>query len=167
MTKQRPPLSIDAALARIAGQVPGSWDAMAEEVGLTARAVRNWGDPDTREQIRMDAAIKLDLLHMRSGGEGAPIFEVYALLVETAQVERFSSQAELARRLKDALKEGAEAHVALVDATLPGADAQDRNRAAREVEEAITAFKATLPSLIPGMGSADGEATSQPQGGKV
>jgi len=81
MTKRRAPLSIDTALARIAGRVEGGWSGMATVTGRKERTVRNWGDPDTPEHIPMDAAIALDLAYVEQGGEGAPIYECYSAIL--------------------------------------------------------------------------------------
>jgi hypothetical protein len=167
MTKPRPALSVEDALDRIAGQIPGGKRAMAAIVDRQPRTVHNWGDPDTPETIPMDCAIKLDIAFQQHGGVGHPIFDTYALLLETAELESFSCGMETARRLKAAMKEGSEAHAALVDASLPGATKADRERATREVLEAVDALKATLPTLTDGTGPAGnaGEGKS-PVGGE-
>lgn len=148
MTSVRPPLSIDGALARIAGQMPGSWHEMATIVGRADSTVRNWGNPNTSESIPIDSAIQLDIAYQAAGGIGAPIYETYSLQLETALAERFSCAIALARKTMTAIREGGEAHEALVAATLPGASDRDRAEAAREVEEGIAALKECLPFLV-------------------
>lgn len=141
MTKQRAPLSIDAGLARIAGQLTAGWLAMADVSGRKERTVRNWGDPDTPEQIPLDCAIALDLAYQAAGGEGAPLFEAYSFQLELAEVARFADRIALGRKVADAMREGGEANAALVLAAQPGATPSHRANAHREVCEQIEALK--------------------------
>lgn len=166
MTKLRPPLSVNAALNRIAGQVDGDWLTMAEAIGKKERTVRNYSDPDTPEEISARDAIALDILFQQHGGEGAPIFETYALQLETERAEVFATQAEIARRVQRSIKENAEAAQAQIACFVPGADAADYTRAIRETEEAITADTNTLAALKRGAGSlADGARVAPGEGG--
>lgn len=67
MTRVRPPLSIDAAIARVMAQL-GGWPRVAEVTGYAPRTCEKWGafdiadaeDPDARD-IPMRAAVKLDI----------------------------------------------------------------------------------------------------------
>lgn len=153
MTKLRPPLSVNAALDRIAGQVAGGWEAMGQAIGRAARTVRNYSDPDTPEEISARDAITLDILFQKHGGEGAPIFETYALALEVERAEVFATQAELARRAQKSVKENAEAAQAQIACLAPGATGADFTRAIRETEEAIAADTVTLAALKRGAGS--------------
>jgi hypothetical protein len=161
MTKARAPLTIDAALARIAGTIPGGWKRMGElcariEHGelrsRSERTVRNWGDPDTSEQIPLDCAIVLDIEFQKAGGDGFPLFDTYQHLIDIAISEKLACNLELARRTRAAIREGGEAHDALVAAILPGATAAERAAAVKEVLEAIEELKGTLPHLTEGAG---------------
>lgn len=163
MTKARAPLTFDNALVKIAALL--GWEAMAKVVEKKERTVRNWSDPDTGEQCPIGDAHKLDLAYQVAGGEGAPMFETYALLLEVSRAERFADQAELGRRLRIAIKEGAEAHTAILELALPGADDSSRPRTRREVEEAIAALTATLPLLADDAGSDGTAARDAPRGG--
>lgn len=147
MTKQRPPLSIDAALARIAGHLGGGWDEMAQLTARQPRTVRNWGDPDTPEQIPMDCAIVLDIAFQSAGGVGAPICEVYTHKLEMAGLEHWSDRITLGNHAVDVIKEAGEAHAALVLAAQPGSTDLDFRRAEREVEEALEVLRRTLPLI--------------------
>lgn len=149
MTKRRAPLSIDAALARIAGQLTGGWEAMAQIADRKERTVRNWGDPDTPEDIPLPKAIALDLAYQAAGGEGSPLFESYAFQLELAEVTRFADRIALGRKAAAAMKEGGEAHAALILAAQPGATIADRMSARREVLESIDALKQLVPYLDP------------------
>lgn len=145
--KPRPPLSVDAALARIAGQVPGGWAAMAARCARVEGTVRAWGDPDRGEQVPVDCAIVLDLLFMEQGGEGAPIFEAYALKLELDEVSRYADRFELHSLTIDVIREGGEAHAALVRACRPGSGNSERLAALREVTDAFETIKRVLPVL--------------------
>lgn len=121
MTKLRAPISIDTALARIAGQVDGGWDAMAEHVDYQARTVRAWGDTDRNEQIPLPAAIALDILFQSHGGTGAPLFEAHGDMVRIAAAEAFGDKHDLRREAIDFMRETNEANLALLEAAEPDA----------------------------------------------
>ena len=128
MTKRRAPLSIDAALARIAGQLPGGYEAMGELVQRKDRTGRNWGDPDTPEQIPLDCAIVLDLAYEEAGGEGYPLHEAYTAKLELALVRIQVLHPQLGR----------------VRVRRVGAD---RQAAVRELSENFEVIKAVLPLI--------------------
>lgn len=137
MTKRRPPLSIDAALARIAGQLEDGWNDMANACSRQPGTVRAWGDPDRREKIPVEDAIVLDLAFRAAGGEGAPIFETYAHMLEAEGASWFADQIALGRYAAEVIRECGEAGSAVVLSAQPGASARQRREALREVEEAI------------------------------
>jgi hypothetical protein len=137
MTKVRPPLSIDGALARIAGTLPGEWTELAAIAGRAESTVRRWGDHDQPEQIPLPIAIALDIAHERAGGVGRPLFETYALQLEVAREQAFASEIELARRTCVVIRESGQAHEAMVLATLPSATDRDRENAVRELEDVV------------------------------
>ncbi|WP_294292630.1 hypothetical protein [uncultured Sphingomonas sp.] len=117
---------------------------------LTERAestVRNWSNPNTRESVPLDCAIVLDLEFQRSGGVGAPLNDVYALLLKTGAEQRFACQAEIAAATIAEVKESGEAFAAQIAATLPGADEATIERAIKEKEEDIAAATRTLALL--------------------
>lgn len=147
VTVVRPALTIDGALARIAGHLRGSWAEMAIVVDRAENTVRDWGNPNAGVSVPIEAAIALDLAYMAAGGLSAPIHEAYGLLLETRFAQRFACAIELGRKTMAAIREGGEAHEALVAATLPGATDRDREQALREVEEGINALKDTIPLL--------------------
>ncbi|QSR16037.1 hypothetical protein [Novosphingobium sp. KA1] len=153
MTKGRAPLTIDAALARIAGEIPGGWSAMAALLcnpngkPRSESMVRAWGDPLRREKIPLHDAIKLDLAYRSAGGDGAPLFETYGYLLDEAGMFRFSNEVALGRLAVDAIREGGEAHAALVLASQPGVDPRQKRAAIQEVEEAIQALHSALTLL--------------------
>jgi hypothetical protein len=163
VTKRRAPLSVEDAIITIAAQI--GWPAMEAATGKGERTIRRWGEPDRDEQLPVAAAIQLDLAFQEGGGEGAPIYEVYGLLLDAAYAERFACAHELSRHTLSALKEGGEAHAALFAASQPGATAEDRDTAAREAQEAIAALTKTLPYLIKGKGPTDCSGGDVSRGG--
>ena len=162
MTKVRAPLTFDNALSRIAGQI--GWPAMAAATERKDRTVRNWGDPDTGESCPIDCALALDLAYGKGGGEGAPMFEVYALRLEADRAEIYADQAELTRRAIAGIKETSEAASAQLACTLPGATPADLVKAVRETEEAIAAETNTLALLKKGAGLVGGVERVSPGG---
>jgi hypothetical protein len=147
MTKQRPPLSIDAALGRISGQLPGAWGEMAKIVGKSESTVRRWGDHDAAEQIPLPCAIALDIAYQHAGGEDQPLFDTYALLVKVARNRAFADHIALARQACELIRDGAKAEEAMVLASLPSATAKDRTHAVRELEEVARVVTAAIAIL--------------------
>ena len=147
MTKLRPALSFELALAKIAGLI--GWDKASDIVGQRERTVRNWSDPDTQAGVRLDAALKLDIAYRAAGGEGAPMFQCYALRLEADCAEAMACKDALAASAGEAAREAGEATAALIAASRPGATEADRQIAIRETEEAIGAFTASLAKLGP------------------
>ena len=153
MTKPRAPFSFENALTRIAGLI--DWPAMMEAISTEGRAVArrtliDWSDPDNDRCCTVHDAIALDIAYRAAGGDGAPMFETYASLLELAHAERFVDQVELARRTCKVIKEVSEAEAALVQATMPGATAAHRAEALRQVEEGMAALSSTVPLLTKG-----------------
>lgn len=144
MTRERAPLSLDAALARIAGQLPGSWADMAQLTGKAERTVRGWGDADRDEQINLPAAITLDLAYQAAGGAGLPCYEAYGYMIGAAQRGRFANAFEILALAASVIRESGQAEAALIDACLPDATSGDRREAQRELIDAIEAMKRAL-----------------------
>lgn len=161
MTKHRAPMSIDAALARIAGQLEGGWAEMGALTGRREGIARAWGDPDRREYIPMDAAITLDLAFQAAGGTGAPIFETYALQLDLACISRFADRAALGVHLASVIKESAEAESAMLSAILPDAGPAETRRALRELDEALVAM-GTARALLNNMKSGKTDSPQVP-----
>ncbi|MBB6191169.1 hypothetical protein FHS51_001391 [Sphingobium wenxiniae] len=133
MTKRRPPLSLDAALARIAGQIPGGWKTMAELVGYEESYVRAWGDETRDGKINLPAAITLDIAYQAAGGTGAPIYTAYGDLIGAAQADHFGDKQELQRATIDFMRENSEAETALLEAAQPAAGPLEEAKAQREL----------------------------------
>jgi len=138
MTKVKAPMSIDAAIARIAGQFPDGYKDLARLMGCHESTVRAWGDDNKPDQrLSLAAAIALDIAYVREGGEGRPLFETYALQVNVAREKAFASETALARRVCVMIREGAQANEAMVLASLPFATPRDRLTAIRELHDVI------------------------------
>lgn len=149
MTKVRAPLTVDAALSRIAGQLEGGWEEMGRAVDKSASYLRACGDPERREKLSIDDAIVLDLAYEASGGEGYPLYMTYEAKLELAQAERFACRFALLRRTAALIKEGGEAHSALARACLPDATEADFRAAQRELAEAWEEIRLVMPLLAP------------------
>lgn len=145
MTKTRPPVSFELALSKIAGLI--GWEQIAAICKRSQRAVRNWGDKDATECIRIDQALALDVAYRQAGGDGAPILETYVLLLEQEALKASFCTEALARAASVAAKEGGEATAALIQASRPGASRADREIARRETQEAIEGFTSALAQL--------------------
>ena len=147
MTKVRPPLSVDAALGRISGQLPGAWAEMAKLVDRAESTVRAWGDHEKPDQIPLPCAITLDIAFQRAGGEGRPLFETYALQLDVARENAFAGEIEIARRACLLIREGSQAQEALVLASLPSATARCRANAVRELEDVARVVTSAIALL--------------------
>ncbi|GAA3708353.1 hypothetical protein GCM10022268_17100 [Sphingomonas cynarae] len=138
MTKLRHPLTIENALYLVLGHI--TVERAAEVTGREASYLRSLSDPDSRYRLCIEDALKLDLAYAQAGGDGAPLYETYGLLLGAARADRFACEAEIARHTVDVIREGGEAHAALVALSIPGATEADRRNAAREVEQAAAAL---------------------------
>jgi hypothetical protein len=147
VTKQRTPLSVEQALQRIAGQLPGGVDQMAAVSHRQPGTVRAWMDPDRPEQIALECAIELDLAYQAEGGSGAPLFEAYAAKLDLAEAGRFAERHRLLDYAHGVVKEGGEAHAALIAFARPGATEHDRRHALKEASEAYEKLRDILPLL--------------------
>src|SRR4051812_14366931 len=148
MTKLRAPVSFERALIRIADVL--GWPKVAEIAGKDERTVRNWSDPDTTATVTLDVALRLDVAFRAAGGEGAPLFQVYALRLEADTRGACADSRRLAELTAKAAAEGGEAIAALVVAAQPGATLQQRARAEMEAEEAIQALTESLAQVRAG-----------------
>lgn len=148
MTKHRPPLSFDAAMARIAGHLPKGWADMASATGHSQGHLRNCGDSGKRERLSIEDALALDLAYMAAGGIGAPVHEAYTVQLHAAFAHRFATALELANLTAEVIKESGEAHASLVLASRPDATPRDRASSLKEVEEALVSLTRARQYLI-------------------
>ena len=149
MTKRRAPLSIEQALQRIAGQMAGGVDGMAAAVTRQPGTVRAWMDPDRPEQVRIEAAITLDLAYQAEGGEGAPIYEAYLARLEVADNARFAEKHRLLEFTQGVVKEAGEACAALIALSCRDASETERRIAEREVAEAYEKIRDVRHMISP------------------
>jgi len=140
LQKRRAPLTIDAALARIAGQM-GDWAEVAKAVDRSESLVRAWGDPDRRENIPLVDAVRLDLAYRDAGGVGSPFFETVAYLLDEQAIFRFADAIALGHLAAEVIRECGEASSLLVLAAQPGADRDDYRETRAHVREAIDAYQ--------------------------
>lgn len=145
MTKRRAALTYELALTKVAGVI--GWDRAAAIVGQVERTVRNWSDPDTSANIRLDAAEKLDIAFAQAGGRGAPFGEVYHTRLKTSLANSFGTAEAIAEAAALSAKEGGEGVAAAIAASRPDANDADFAAAERELEEAIAANTATLSAI--------------------
>lgn len=145
MTKLRHPLTFHRALTRVAGVI--GWDGAAEECGVAERTVRNWSDPDADAEISLRDALRLDIAYQRAGGRGAPLFECYALRLDTEGVRAHGDADSLVTASAATAKEAGEAVSALIHASRQSATEADRREARREAEEAIAALTKHITML--------------------
>jgi hypothetical protein len=140
-------MSIDAALARIAGHLPGAWCEMAAVAGRTEHTVRAWGDPAKADAIPLPCGVALDVAYRKAGGVGAPIRDAYETLLDAAMAEEFGDQIELAYATANAIKEVGQAEHALILASLPGATDETIAAAEREAQEGLVALNTAAATV--------------------
>ena len=145
--KPRAPLTTDQALARIAGQLPAGWVDIAEITGRSESLARAWGDPDRREQIPLDDAIKLDLAYQAAGGRGAPLADSYLFRLELAATVEFSERFELLTHTEGLTRETGEALAALLRACQPHAGPRERKSALKELIDVVEKSKPIIAAL--------------------
>ncbi|MFT4091874.1 MAG: hypothetical protein QM645_14185 [Asticcacaulis sp.] len=139
MTKARPPLTVYRALSRIADLI--GWDGCASVCDKTEWTMRKYADPDAEREISMRDAIRLDLAYRRAGGEGAPLFQAYALRLD---IENWRNDRGCFIGLaREAARESGEA----IDALLGLSTGGNPKAALKEAEEAHAAFGKTIAAL--------------------
>ena len=119
MTKLRAPLTIDAALTRAAGLLPGGWASLAELTGRSPSMVRAWSDPDRREQLPLRDALLIDQAVRTQTGE-APLLGWYAAQLDLSCSPAQPVTADFVSRVAEVVRECGEANAALVEAAQPG-----------------------------------------------
>lgn len=145
MTKIRTPLTFENALTTVAAAL--GWKKTARIVGRSENTVRNWSDNDTTTGITLEAALQLDVEYHKAGGEGAPFFNCYATLVESARLDACPEIQALIAGAAKVAKETGEAIEATLNAATTSSGLSDIAIAERELEEAINAHRNSL-SLI-------------------
>jgi len=157
--KPRPPSSAEQAIHRIVGVL--GWDGTAAALGIGESAARKKADPDcTTNRLYFDEAIALDIAYRQAGGDGAPLHETHALRLSLAEAAITSTNMAIQLAAGAASKEAGEAVSWAIIAAQPGATAYDRQRAMREIKEAMDALQVAYAKL----GAGPGDAMSSPGG---
>jgi hypothetical protein len=149
MTKHRPPLTFDAALARVVGQLPGDYAEAARICGRAESTVRNWSNPDRSEDVPIRCAVILDIAFQASGGIGAPFYEAFTHQLGLAATDTFSLPAQLLHLAPDVIRENSEVEIALVNAARPDATEQDRLLVAKEADDVIARMRQVKTAVLP------------------
>lgn len=143
MTKRREPLTYESTLATVAALI--GWDNCAAICGVrSARAIRNWSEPDTQASIRMIDAERLDRAFLASGGDHAPFHQLFALRLELA--DQKVAGGDLVLVAAEAARESGEAVAALLAAASSNCPTA-RRHAREEGEEAVAALTKGLAAL--------------------
>jgi hypothetical protein len=145
MTKLRPPVSIENTLYFVLGEL-----TIERAAAVTTRSIgylRALSDPDKRERLTVEDAIKLDLAYIAAGGSGRPFHETMGLLVEAASATRFSDAAAIGRHEVEVARENGEACAALFEASVDPTDIGTLERALRESEDSHRAAGAAIATI--------------------
>lgn len=146
MTLPRDPVSFAAALATIEKRL-GS-DVVRRIASRAQRTIDDWRHPETRRTPPIETALALDCAWRAAGGAGAPMLDTFRRLFEaSAPIVIGIDDSQLPDLTVIAIKEGADAHAALLMAMQPQASERLRREAVREIAEGIAALEATLPHL--------------------
>ena len=145
MTKAREPTTFEDAILRIVDRI--GWAAAADVVGKGERVVRNWSDPDMDRRPDIEECLKLDAAYQAAGGgHPPPLASVYLARLDRAGAPPSCAE-QIAAATSVAAKETGEAIAASVAAAQPGACAQVREIADKELGEAVAALQ-TLQTKI-------------------
>ncbi len=145
MTKVRAPITVENALFRVLGEI--GIEVAAQITNRGTDYLRALSDPDRRERLTIEDAIKLDLQYREGGGLGFPIYETYGRIVEAMASERFADAAAIGKVTVRHAKEAGEATAALVAAAQPGADRAVLEAALRELEQADDATAESIATV--------------------
>lgn len=145
MTKFREAITFNRALTTVAELI--GWDRCAAICGRGERAVRNWSDPDTDQEISVLDARRLDAAYLSAGGDYPPFHRTFALQLELETRMPADEAQAIAEAAGRAAKEGGEAIAAMLKAAAPGTGPAQRRKAKQEVKEAIEALGIGLDVL--------------------
>ena len=165
MTKARIPVTFPNAITRIAGLI--TFEEAARIVGRSDRCVRDWSDPYSSALPALDQALALDAAYRSAGGEGTPLFDTYATLLDASR----SAEDACRDALTDDIARAAGEFGDVVEASLAvtGADCStitihDAMKEAEQAQTAIGAIIRRLHSFLPGgAGSRGGKTGGAPK----
>lgn len=144
MTIPRRPATFARALSKIADLL--GWDGCAAVLEKSESHVRKLGAPDTEREISLRDALRLDAAYRRSGGEGAPLLECYAILLDMGAPMVASPDCMLYGAGR-AAKEAGEAVAAAIALASDLSNPAARLAAQRETEEAINHLSRLLTQI--------------------
>jgi hypothetical protein len=145
LTKLRAPLTFPDAVTRIAGVL--GFKGAAVVVRRSTRCVYDWADPDTRNSPRLSEGLALDAAYRAAGGEGSPILEAYAFLLDVRVTADSADHGALSGDLATVARECGEAIASSIVVTQPGARPSDIHHALVEAEEARGALGKMMQRL--------------------
>lgn len=145
MTKVRPPVSFERAIANIAAVI--GWDGCASVLGKSESYARKLSDPDIEREICIRDARRLDQAYLRAGGGGTPMLDAYAFQLDLSRSEEVSPIETIIAAIGATAKEYGEAAAAALAAVQRGACAPSRTAALREIEEAVESLMALARGL--------------------
>lgn len=145
VTKQREAVTVENTLYRVLGTL--TIERAAEVTGRAESYLRALSDPDKRDRLTIEDAIKLDLEYRAGGREGYPLLDTYARIVQAAADAKFAEEHATGRLTYDFVKEAGEASCALIAAQLPGATLTTLQTALHEVEQADNASATVIAHL--------------------
>lgn len=149
MTKLRPACSFEDALGRIGTGI--RFEVAGRIVGRSASTLRTWTDPDVEPQagdmITLNMAKNLDAAYRSAGGQGSPLLDCFATLVDLEFLAACPDAVAIATSTSTAVKESGEALSAAVAASLPGASDAALALAERELQQSIDAHRHTLAQV--------------------
>ncbi|WCM29212.1 hypothetical protein NDN01_10135 [Sphingomonas sp. QA11] len=145
MTKLRAPLTFAAAVTRIAGIL--TFKGAARIVKRSTRCVYGWADPDAKSCPTLAQGLALDAAYRDAGGEGSPILEAYAFLLDIRVKAGAACRSALSGDLASVAKECGDAIASGIAVTQPGARPSDIHHALVEAEEARGALGKMMQRL--------------------
>lgn len=148
MTKIRKPLTFQRSLSLIADEL--GWDGCAAVLGKSESLLRKLSDPDTEREISLQDALRLDNAFYRAGGEGAPMFDCYALRLEAPAIAEAATDTSVVMAAGIVAKEAGEALSATMHLIVNMDDPKAQEQAVIETEQAISVMSKLLRKLTRG-----------------
>jgi hypothetical protein len=161
VTKLRDPLTIENTLKIVVDNLGP--DRVFAATGKTKAYFDGCTDQDTRQKLRMDHAILLDLASDAKDGEGFLLHELYGRMLKTLQAEREAAAACISEHVSKLACETSESIASLCKVIRDAGDTAAVREAVRETEDLIRAGHATVAMLRHQLARAEaGEASPQP-----
>lgn len=142
--KPREPLSVEQALCDVIAAI--SMERAAEVTGRTPGYLRSLSDPDQRAALTCWDAVLLDAEHDILHGT-RPITDTMRLKIDARRPANALDGTALIEATIISVKEGGEAHAAMIAAAVPSATYAAKRAAMRELLQSINAAKRAVPVL--------------------